>query len=81
MSWLVWRKDLGVLFRQSDTDEAEALQLAAAAATFAQICVGLSAHMPDAQTPARAAALLRRWVGDGLITGVRGSEDLPPGSE
>ena len=70
-SWIVWRKELGVLYRRLDRDEAEALDRAAAAATFAELCARLAAHVPEAETPARAAVLLRRWIEDGLVAGLR----------
>lgn len=77
VSWLVWRKDLGVRYRQLAADEAEALDRAAAGATFGELCVGLAAHVAEAETPARAAGLLRCWIEDGLVAGLRdGATDL-----
>jgi hypothetical protein len=76
-SWIVWRRDLGVLYRRMDPIEAEGLDRAAAGATFADLCAGLSAHVPEAETPGRAAVLLRRWIEEGLVTGLRdGATDL-----
>jgi hypothetical protein len=71
VSWIVWRKTLGVLYRRLDPDEAVALDRAAAAASFAELCLGLSAHVPETETPGRAAGLLRRWMEDCLIIGLR----------
>lgn len=68
--WIVWRRDLRVVYRRLAPDEAEALDRAAAGATFADLCVGLSAHVPETQTPARAAGLLKRWIEDGVIGGL-----------
>lgn len=68
--WIVWRKDLGVRYRPLAPDEAEALDRAAAGATFGELCVGLAAHVPEVETPGRAAGLLRCWIEDGVIAGL-----------
>ncbi|HQR52072.1 MAG TPA: DNA-binding domain-containing protein [Burkholderiales bacterium] len=78
--WILWRRELAVFYRQLAADEADALDGAAQGANFAGICVRLSAHVPEAQTPARAAALLRQWVEDGLVVGFDdGTGDLVSG--
>lgn len=69
--WLVWRKDLSVVYRCADTDEVQALEQAAGGSNFADICAVLSAHGGESATAVRAATLLRRWVADGLVVGVR----------
>jgi hypothetical protein len=56
----VWRQGHAVFHCRIEPDEAEALALAGAGAPFATLCETLG----DA---ARAAALLGRWLADGLI--------------
>lgn len=67
--WIVWRKDFAVFYRQLAAEEADALDGAARGATFAEVCTMLAARMAEAETPARAAQLLRRWTEDGLVVG------------
>lgn len=69
-AWIVWRKDLAVLYRPADPDEVEALDQAACGANFAEVCAGLSGHVSEPETAMRAAVLLRRWVEEGLIAGL-----------
>lgn len=59
---LVWRQGHAVFHRRVEADEAGALALARAGAPFAGLCEALG----DA---GRAAALLGRWLADGLIAG------------
>jgi hypothetical protein len=57
---LVWRRDLEVIHRTLDPDEAAVAPLIAAGATFADVCGALVEHADD---PApRALALLVRWL-------------------
>jgi hypothetical protein len=69
--WVVWRRDLAVVYRRADHDEADSLERAAGGASFADICAGLSAQVGASATAARAAALLRQWVAEGLIAALR----------
>jgi hypothetical protein len=60
---LVWRRDVTVLHRPLDEDEAELL----GCGQFGLVCERLAAaHDPEAAA-ARAFALLGRWVADGLV--------------
>lgn len=63
--WLTWRDraTLGVRYRSLEADEAAALDAARHEAGFGEICDGLG-------DPLRAARLVRRWLVDGLLTGV-----------
>lgn len=68
MSWVVWRRDLTVLFRSTPPDEARALADLARGATFAALCEGLADGPAQGRdTPVRAASLLQEWIGQGLI--------------
>lgn len=69
--WVVWRRDFTVYYRELETDEAWAFDQAREEANFGLLCEGLCEwHQPDA-VAARAAAMLRRWLEDGLIQSVR----------
>jgi hypothetical protein len=58
---LVWRRELSVLHRTLDADEAELAREVANGARFADICEALGGvHGEDAS--ARAAELLLRWI-------------------
>ncbi|HEY9255709.1 MAG TPA: DNA-binding domain-containing protein [Stenotrophomonas sp.] len=65
--WLLWRQDYIVHWRALPTDEAAALSAVAGGACFAEICTVLPAEQPAL----RAASLLKRWLADGLIAGLR----------
>ena len=68
VSWLVWRQALTAHFRSLEADEARALGALMRGADFGEICGELS----DSPEPAlRAAALLKRWIIDGLMTSSR----------
>lgn len=57
---LVWRRDLEVIHRTLEPDEAALAPGLAAGATFAEVCGALAEHTDD---PApRALELLRRWL-------------------
>lgn len=65
--WMLWRKDLMVLYRSMTADEAWALDAARDGSDFTRLCEGLCEWVePDAAAP-RLAGLLRTWVDDGLI--------------
>jgi hypothetical protein len=59
---LVWRRDVAVLHRTLDPDEAQLAQPIAQNVSFAEICEVLGAIHGDAAV-ARAAELLMRWLG------------------
>jgi hypothetical protein len=66
--WLLWRSGLASYFRSVDATEAAVLDGALRGWPFAELCERLCAALGAAQAPARAAALLREWVGSGLIS-------------
>lgn len=70
-AWIVWRQDYHTYFRSLDADEAQAFDALCRGDTFAAICAGLSQYGGDAGVPARAAALLERWIGEGLVRRLR----------
>lgn len=66
--WLLWRKDLQLLFRSLDSLEAAALDGLAAGNSFGKLCVQLAEQLGEAEAAPRAAQLLHGWVEDGLIS-------------
>lgn len=59
---LVWRRDVAVLHRTLDTDEARLAEPIARGATFAEVCEVLGELHGEAAS-ARAVELLLRWLG------------------
>lgn len=72
-SWLLWRRELQIYFRQLAPDEAAALAAARAGGSFGELCELLCAHLGEQQASLRAATLLRGWVESGLIARVHPS--------
>jgi hypothetical protein len=72
-AWLIWRKDLQTNYRSLDDAEATALDAAAGGGAFEDVCDALCAVCSPDDVPLRAAQLLRGWIADGLIVGVRTS--------
>jgi hypothetical protein len=70
-SWLIWRRALLTQYRSLDEAERAALEAALSGASFEDVCDALCAIMPPADVPSRAAALLKGWLADGLIVGMR----------
>lgn len=67
--WLIWRNRERVSeFRGLQQDEHAALAAAMAGGRFAEICQGLLQWHELEPATQRAAALLARWIEDGLIT-------------
>lgn len=65
---LVWREQLVTRFRSVAPDEAQALEQAAAGASFADLCTTLGETEPSPEQAAlRAAALLKAWLEAGLV--------------
>jgi hypothetical protein len=67
-TWLIWRQDLETRFRSLAAAEAEALNAAMQGRTFAELCEQLCRHYPESSVPAQAAALLSRWLDNGVIS-------------
>ncbi len=66
--WIIWRKDLRILYRSMEVDEAWALDAALSGEDFSYICGGLTEWMDESNAPERAAGFLKRWLVDELIT-------------
>ena len=77
--WLIWRQGLKTHFRSLDAAEDAALTCATGEGTFADLCDALCTVCDPAEVPVRAASLLKRWVADGLVVGVRDYEEAVSG--
>lgn len=67
---LVWRLGLQPHFRSLGTMEAQAIDALRNGASFAATCEQLAAAFPEVEVAPEAGALLRRWVEDGLLSGL-----------
>ena len=65
----VWRQDGGVYHCAMEPAERVALASLRGGRSFGEICEAM-AELEPADAPAEAAALLARWVEDGLIAGI-----------
>ena len=66
-TWLLWRHAFDVHWRRLARDEAAALAAVARGVPFVDWC----ARLPGPTPALRAAGLLKRWLTDGLLTGLR----------
>lgn len=66
-AWLLWRHAFDVHWRRLPRDEAMALAAVARGVPFADWC----ARLPGDTPALRAAGLLKLWLTDGLLTGLR----------
>ncbi|HLF29612.1 MAG TPA: DNA-binding domain-containing protein [Xanthomonadales bacterium] len=73
-AWLIWRQGLETHFRSLPPVETEALNALIQGRTFAELCELLCRHYPESSVPGQAAALLSRWLGNGVIS------EIHPGS-
>ena len=65
---LVWRRELDVLHRAVDGEEADWLRrLEAGEVSFEELCAGLGRGRTDEAAAARAFELVGRWTSDGLL--------------
>jgi len=64
---IVWRQDLISRFRLIDAREKQALLLARAGLSFADLCAAIIASCGEADGVALAGAYLGRWLADGLL--------------
>lgn len=71
VEWAVWRKNHAPWFRSLPQDEAWALAAMREGSTFGEICAGLCDWVAEAEAALRAAQLLRGWVDEGWIAGLR----------
>ncbi len=69
VDWLLWRESLTSYFRSLSKTEAGLLDAARSGWPFAELCTLLCEELGDTAAPAQAAALLRGWIGSGLIVG------------
>lgn len=67
VAWLVWRQELVTRYRSLDIDEAWALDALMRGEPFAALCEGLTEWIDPQNVATHAAALLKRWLEDGLI--------------
>lgn len=74
-TWLIWRQDLRILYRELTPAEACGLRQFQQGKGFADVCAELAEFMPDEEVPAYAAGLLRRWLEAGLIVGLQPSSE------
>jgi hypothetical protein len=65
----VWRQDGGVYHCAMDPLERTALAALRAGRSFGEICEAMT-ELEPAEAPGEAAALLARWIEDGLIAGI-----------
>ena len=70
-AYAIWRQEFEVRFRSQSDDEAHALAVLGNDATFAEICGELCEWHDSSEVPARAASLLRSWVVEEMIAGVK----------
>ena len=73
VGWAVWRRGLQIFFRSLEVDHAWALDAIRRGANFAEICEGLCEWIDAQHVAGRAAALLKQWIGDGMIRELRRS--------
>jgi len=67
-SWLIWRKELTAYFRSLSESESWALAAVRDGVSFTAVCEGLCRWFSPSEAASQAAALLRQWVDDELIS-------------
>ena len=67
-SWLIWRENLITQFRSLEQDEQLALDALISGTKFSEICEILGQYINQEEVPLRAAALLKGWISQGLIS-------------
>jgi hypothetical protein len=70
-AWLIWRQTLVTRFRSLDQAEHAALAASLSGGSFEYMCDALCATLAAEDVPLRAAVLLKSWIADGLIVGMR----------
>lgn len=68
--WIVWRRELTTYFRSMDADEAAALRAIVSDGHFAAMCEVLCDWHEPENIPIFAMTLLKRWIAEGLISGL-----------
>lgn len=74
ISWVIQRKELRQYFRSLAPAEAWALDKAMSGVFFAELCEGLLQWKSEDDAAMYAAQLLRRWIGEHMITAIRTPE-------
>lgn len=69
-TWLVWRQELVSRYRALQSAELVALEIALSAGNFADVCVALSEHFNQQETPQRAVGYLQQWINDQMVCGL-----------
>jgi len=69
--WLIWREQLITRFRSMRADEAQALDMLRAGENFNEVCEVLATRMNEEDVPLHAAGLLKAWITQGLLSGIR----------
>lgn len=68
---IVWRSGLKPAFRVIEDVEARALTAMNAGQSFGDLCATLTRDMPNDMAATTAGSMLGRWIGDGLVAGIR----------
>lgn len=68
---LIWRKDYSVRYRELDTTEARALEIAKCGTHFAGLCEQLVDEVENDNVPITVARLLQTWLTAGVIAKLR----------
>lgn len=71
ITWILWRQGLRNYFRSLEESEAAAIEEVCNGRSFADLCTALCAWLPEEAVAAQAALYLKRWIGEGLIAGLR----------
>ena len=69
--WLIWRINLSTHFRSMEHDEQVAFDKLAQGGDFTDICESLANIINEEEVPMHAASLLKAWISQDLISGVR----------
>ena len=69
--WFVCRRGNDTKYSSLGGDEADAIDCALAGGTFAAICATLADRVAEEDVPLAAATMLKRWIADELIVGLR----------
>jgi hypothetical protein len=69
--WLIWREQLITRFRSMPRDEQQALDTIRDGKHFDALCEVLATQMDEADVPLRAAALLKGWIAQDLISAIQ----------
>lgn len=70
VTWLLWRRDLQILFRSLSLAESAVIDASLNGACFGELCELLCEHVAEEEAPGVAAGFLREWIESGLVTRV-----------